>query len=385
MHVFVPILIAVAVIVTFIRLHVVFKDKIDFYTKGADYKFQFNEISALWKLAKKCELDNPIALYVSEPALNTCIMKIIDEAQEDGSINNASTQKFLSKLYDFRTRVKLESENHKGIQNTRFFSEGQRVRVILKGKGVFASQILNCAHELVLALPRQYNEKTHRMTILEGDEWKGKEVSVYLWRKGDASYAFDTTVIASNMFRGERAIYLRHTDKIDRAQKRQSIRAPCQIYASMYIITKEPINYEFVDEAPGFRCLLEDISEDGAMIRVGGKGKKDIQIKLQFSINDFLVMMFGSIRAVEYNETLDQSRLHFECTHIAPSMKNAVLGYVYNIVPEEEKDKHEAIIQSEKDSKDEENETGLENTSESDKMEVAEEKLEEVPVPDEIN
>ena len=53
--------------------------------------------------------------------------------------------------------------------------------------------------------------------------------------------------------------------------------------------------------------------------------------------------MFGIVRTVEFNEELNQSRLHFECIHIEPSMKNQILSYVYNIMPESEKEIYDAL------------------------------------------
>ena len=63
--------------------------------------------------------------------------------------------------------------------------------------------------------------------------------------------------------------------------------------------------------------------------------------------------MYGIIRAVEYNKALEQSRLHFECIHIDPSMKNAILTYVYNIIPADQKEKDLAIKLAEDDSNEE--------------------------------
>ena len=53
--------------------------------------------------------------------------------------------------------------------------------------------------------------------------------------------------------------------------------------------------------------------------------------------------MFGVVRTVEYNESTNQSLLHFECIHLDQTMKNEVLGYVYNMLPEREKEVYEAL------------------------------------------
>ena len=79
------------------------------------------------------------------------------------------------------------------------------------------------------------------------------------------------------------------------------------------------------------------------MIRIGGKGVPNVQIKLQFNIQSMLIIMFGVVRTVEYNEASNQSLLHFECIHLEPAMKNEVLSYVYNMLPEREKEVYEAL------------------------------------------
>ena len=98
-------------------------------------------------------------------------------------------------------------------------------------------------------------------------------------------------------------------------------------------------------------CLLEDISEDGALIRIGGKGVSNLHIKLQFTIGESFIVMSGFVRGVEYDEEKNQSKLHFECTYIDTPMKNAILSYVYNVIPDEEKEIIQAMELAEKDEK----------------------------------
>ena len=70
--------------------------------------------------------------------------------------------------------------------------------------------------------------------------------------------------------------------------------------------------------------------------------------------------MHGVIRAVEWNSQLGQSRIHFECTHIDKGMRNTVLAFVYNVIPQEQKEIHQAIEQASS----EENQTQEENSNE---------------------
>ena len=68
-------------------------------------------------------------------------------------------------------------------------------------------------------------------------------------------------------------------------------------------------------------------------------------------IHDVLIVMAGTIRAVEYNKDTQQSRIHFDSGELNPRMKNAVLTFVYNVLPEDEKEELDAIRLTEEDGK----------------------------------
>ncbi|MBR1722288.1 MAG: hypothetical protein IJ727_07395, partial [Treponema sp.] len=187
---------------------------------GQDKGFKFNEIILLWKLAKEAELEEPMKLYMSVPTLNMAISKIVMNAKENGTESLEATQNFIAKLYDYRTKIDIEHANKKGLESTKFLEKGQRLRIILKGKGVFASEILSVGYELIIRLPLQKNVR-----VISGDDWVTHDVSVYLWRKGDAGYVFDTRVTNAGVFQGQSVIYLAHTSQLERAQKRKSVRA----------------------------------------------------------------------------------------------------------------------------------------------------------------
>ena len=357
-----PLLITVAIIFFIILILNLNKELVDFYTKGFDSNFKAGEISVLWRLSRKCKLDNPVSLYYSVPTLNKCISMMITQSRHNGSEKSAKMQNFLAKLYRFRTRVILDMENKKGINNTKSLSDGQKLQLVLPGKGVFFSKIVNNSRELVISMP-----KTKSRMMLASSEWEGKKVSVYLWRKNDANYVFDTVVAKGGTYLGLPALFLLHTNSITRTQKRQSVRCDCNIYAQMYVIRDTIVDYDRKEQTPGYKCLLENISEDGALIRIGGQGVEDVQIKLQFKIDEDFIMMYGIVRAVEYNPDINQSRLHFECIHLEKNMKNAILTYVYNVLPsKDENDVVDVSFEDELPDDSSSEEGGEDNTEEQD-------------------
>lgn len=336
--------ITVISILIFIRLLVVYSGVIKFLLTGLDKGFKFSECFLLWRLSRLADLEEPIALFVSVPSLNRAIASVIRMSKMRGKDKSDSIQNFLSKLYDFRTKLNLEHENKKGLESTKYLGKGQRLRIIFPGHGVFTSEIVNNGYEIIIRLPSQ-----NRTFPVLSNEWVNKKISVYLWRKGDASYVFDTKVTNSGVFNGQTVLYLAQTTELLRAQKRKSVRCECNLDASLYFINQEITDFNMVETEPGYKVVLEDISEDGAMIRVGGQGLVNAQIKIQFMLNDVLILMYGIVRAVEYNKSINQSRLHFECIHLEKDMKNAILSFVYNVLPQEQKEVFDALIATEED------------------------------------
>ena len=336
----------------------VYKTKIKFFITGIDAGFSMSDALLLWNVSQICELDEPTTLFFSLPALTKCMTQITNQASADNQIDSPKYQTLLSKLFAYRTKIQNESDNKKGLTSTETLESGQRLRIILPGKGVFASKIINNGKMLIITIP-----KKNDIITISAEEWVGKVINVYFWRKGDAQYVFDTIVVQTGIYLGKSTLYVKHSYNLTRTQKRRSVRAKCEIYADLFFIKKSDNNEQIIESKNGFRCLLQDISESGALIKIGGKGRENIKIKLQFSIQNKLIIMTGIVRKVEYNIEKNQSLLHFECTQIEQSMKNEILAYVYNMLPENEKEVLEAIRQTEDDSKNEiENELNVSET-----------------------
>lgn len=339
------IVITIIIILAVAGVRYALSDILQFYSTGMDAGFTVSEIRAFWQLAKQTNLAEPTALFVSPQTLNKAITAFITESRANHTDMSAHYQHLLGKLYKYRTKIDIAHENKRTMDSTLYLDKGQRLRVILPGHGVFQSEILKNDVNIVIKLPTQKN-----VAKVAAEKWLKKDVSVYLWRKGDAGYVFDSTVLAANLHNGYPALHLQQTNKLLRTQKRRSVRAACNIMAQLYVLSGEQqVDYNTVEMEPGCKCLLEDISEDGALIRVGGKGRSNVPIKIQFELDGKLIVMFGLVRAVEYNKAHNQSRLHFECVHISDDRRNAVLSFVYNTLPASAKEVLEALRETEAD------------------------------------
>lgn len=344
MYSFIGVIIVIVFFLTLGAIYSVFKPKITFYISGLDAGFSFADIQTLWKAAALSGIEEPNTLFYSMNSLTRCMERISNSIMVASKDERPRYQALLAKLFDYRTKIQNESDSKKGLQTTLSLDKGQKLRIILPGRGVFTSEILNNGNQIVVTIP-----KKNDIIEVPAHEWINKNLSVYLWRKGDARYVFDTNVTQSGVFLGQPALFLNHSNNLVRTQKRKAVRAKCSIYGQLYIVKEKIADYHAVETHDGYKCLIEDISEAGALIRIGGRGLSHVQIKLQFNIQNMLIVMFGTIKHSEFNEEKNESLLHFECTHIESAMKNEVLGFVYNMLPEPEKEVMQALDLTEED------------------------------------
>ena len=148
MYIFFGIIIAIFAILGLVGLYSIFKQKIEFYITGLDSKFSIKDLNLLWNVSQICDLENPKALFWSMPALTKCMSHITSQAAINGTETDPKTQELITKLFDYRTKLQNESDSKKGLESTMYLDKGQKLRIILPGKGVFASKILNNGKEI---------------------------------------------------------------------------------------------------------------------------------------------------------------------------------------------------------------------------------------------
>jgi c-di-GMP-binding flagellar brake protein YcgR len=307
------------------------KSWIHFFAKGKDAGFSIGEIELLRRLAIKSSLTEPSSLFWSQDQLDRCIRNLVRSTRLAGNTDQ-STQDFLSKLYDYRKKIEMEKPKIKnGIADTRLLEEGQTARIMASGVGVFPSKILkNTGGYLTIARPT--NAK-----LPLSFSWIGHKISVYLWREDDAGYVFDTEVQDEVFSKGNPALKIGHGNKLFRTQKRTSIRIKTHKAAFLYILGHDDPS-DTIEMDPGLKCFVENISDTGCGVLIGGKSMEGIRIKIQFILNNSPICLSGTVRSVEYNEKENKSLLHMEADTMKLQTRNLILGEVFGMLPEEEED-----------------------------------------------
>ena len=310
----------------------------NFYCTGFDSGFSFSDMNLVWRMGRMASVDDPTVLYWSLPAINKAIAQIVSLTTSIGTVNTPKIQKFLQSLYSYRSRIELDPPLRKGWKNTYSMRNGQRLRIVLPSRGVFSSVLLANTSKLTISYPVPVEDKYHCF------DWSQKRITVYFWRKNDAGYVFDTNVTGVGHYQGRSVLFIEHSQSLQRTQKRKSIRCPCSIMAELYLLYDNSItDLNAIEEKSGIKCVLEDLSEEGALIRVGGCGQDGMPIKIQFMLGNTPVVMSGSVKSVEFNQTINQSRLHFQASNIAESVRQKIALYIYSIIPDEQKHEFDAI------------------------------------------
>jgi c-di-GMP-binding flagellar brake protein YcgR len=305
---------------------------LQFFAKGKDAGFSFKEIELLWKLAAKSNLADPTSLFWSQNQLDICIRSLVRGMKISGNDEDKTGHDFLSKLYDFRKKIEMEKPRvKKGISSSRQINEGQVLRVLVSGSGVFRSHVVKNISQY-LTISRPVSEKAP-----VNFSWTGLKISVYFWREDDAGYVFDTDVMDEVFSKGVSSIKINHSDSLFRTQKRKSVRVKLHKAAFLYLLAadEEPGKLE---ATPGLKCFLEDLSDTGCAATVGGKAVAGLRVKIQFALDNTAVSMSGTVRSVDYKEDINRSLLHVEADPLLLKTRNQILGEVFGMLPDEEED-----------------------------------------------
>ena len=303
-----------------------------FYSKGREAGFSFKEIELLRHLATQCEFEDPCSLYTVQNQLDECIRSLVRTIRMSGETEDQGNQDFLSKLYDYRKKIEMNKPSvRNGINNSRQISEGQTLKLLVAGTGVFKSQIVkNTSQSLTISRP--VNVKNTSVI-----SWVGTKISVYFQRNDDAGYVFDTVVQDEVFSKGISSLKIAHNESLFRTQKRKSIRIKMNKAAFLYLIPEDEPSHR-LEMDPGLKCFLEDLSDTGCAVTIGGKANSGLRIKVQFALNNTPICMSGTVRSVSFRDETNRSILRMESDILSIETRNHILGEVFGMSPEDSED-----------------------------------------------
>ena len=304
---------------------------LQYFSKGKEEGFTIKELEQIRRFMVNSSIKDPSSIFTSQKNLETCIRSVINALRASGESDNPYMQSFLSRLFDYCKEVEIKNAEKKTtITNSRLISEGQALRVLVPGTGVFKSEVVkNTANYLTISRP--VNAK-----MTASMQWNSISISIYFWREDDAGYVFDTGVVDEVFSKGISSLKVEHNDSLFRTQKRKSLRIKYHKPAFVYMLDENELHN--METAPGLRCMLEDISDTGCAFTVNGQATVGLRLKLQFSLSKTPLCMPGTVRSVDYNSESDKSLVHMEAERLPVVTRNQIMCEVFDMLSDDDDD-----------------------------------------------
>jgi len=305
---------------------------VQFISMGKEAGFSFKEVEMLRQITVQCSIEDSCSIYSSTEKLDQCIRAIVRNIRMSGESEDPGIQDFLSRLYDYRK--KIEADDHSsssGISNSRQMTDGQVLKILVSGGGVYKSQIIKNSSQF-MTISRPVNTKAASPT-----SWQGNKISVYFWRENDAGYVFDTEVMDEVISSGVSALKIAHSDSVFRTQKRRSTRMKMNKQAFLYLIKDDKPSYK-LEIDPGLRCFLEDLSDTGCAVVVAGKTESGLRVKIQFALDNIPICISGIVRSTSFKADANRSVLRIEADPMPMEIRNLILGQMFGASQDDDDD-----------------------------------------------
>jgi c-di-GMP-binding flagellar brake protein YcgR len=305
---------------------------IKFFAKGKEEGFTIKDMEQLRRLVANCQIQDPTSIFKSQAQFEKIIRSMVAALHLSGDYDNPATQYLLSKLFDYYKKIEMQSsENKTRITTSQQISEGQTLRILVPGTGVYKSEVVKNMGNY-LAISRPVNAK-----LTASMDWYGLKISIYFWREDDAGYVFDSEVVDEVFSRGISSLKIDHNNSLFRTQKRKSTRVKFRKAAFLYLVNDND-NPHRLEKSAGLKVMLEDISDSGCAFKVLGQVNTGLRLKVQFLLNKIPVCVPGTVRSVDFLHESNTSIVHMEADPLPIGTRNYILCEVFNLLPEDDED-----------------------------------------------
>ncbi len=306
----------------------------EFYSRGKREGFTFREIRFLKKIAIQNKLEKPQSIFWSTKQLDRCLRPAIRRIEADENMSEAEKLAMITKLLELRKKAEFNLPKYKKrIRDTHALMPRQKLVIRDKEYGTYLSWVIEINRRyLVISQPMGHPG-------WKSLNWKGHKINVYFWRVDDAGYSFESKVLEQISHEEYPLLYISHSTKLERTQKRKSVRVETNIRVKFY-----PVSYSNVDGVSkpyiskrGHTGKIIDLSESGCCMIAGRGMKKNDRLKLDFFITEEKrIIALGIIVGVSKTSDERVKKYHIMFIRISPIARNNILLYVYNIFGERE-------------------------------------------------
>lgn len=294
----------------------------EFFAKGSEAGLSPTEIKTLKRAADYLHLEKPLLLLGSLEHVDKAI-HVISHHLEESQFRDAEAIDILEDLFKYRKKIELKKIERKNIIiSSREVEEGQQVKVTLgSAHPPFRGKVItNNPESLVIDFSNDSN--------MSSGVFVNGPINVYFWKKNDAGYYFESTVIDSSLGKKWK---IHHSNKLIRSQKRNNVRK--EINETGYITKLEDISKRNLKPIGnnGTIIQLRNISECGIAFLINGKVSKNSALKVEFTLNGKKVIVCGLVKECIFDENRGISFVRFVFVEPGVFSLTVIKEFLYNL------------------------------------------------------
>ncbi len=307
---------------------------VQFYLRGKESGFHFQEISTLHQLVKKTRIRDPLSVFWSTKSILNCIANVVSGYQQSNTIEDRQSALFLRKLYIFVNKTEYKKRaRRRGLRSTREISVRQALQFYPTTKETRRPQSLQ-SH--VVAQQSRYLAIAHpsalKSTDAESLKLTGERVRISFRYKDDGQYTFFVRILGSFQRDDVDILHITHSRKLIRQQLRKDTRRTLNISGQIFLISSQDDSMvETHKDKDGYRCQVVDISEGGAAVIVGGHLSNGQHIRLQFTYKDMHIVYVAQVLYSRGDEEKNLVMAHLKTLSSDAIMRNRISGIIYDI------------------------------------------------------
>lgn len=256
------------VFIILLVVYLIFKTKLSKINKKiVDYKtisqmcsdigFSQQEIVTFLEMIRKSYLKPPYFLFTELKQLDKLLKKQFEQISNLSNLSEQDIEKEKNILFEIKAKIERNFRGNLGLKSSEFISTGQKMIIGHKDKKYFAIVTNNIPSYIKFKFLSEKLDKSLIEKELNNDD----KVIIFFWRDNDANYTFTSRLMIN---KNKNFYAIKHSKKLNRAQKRKYIRITVNLAAKYQELSlnqvkgEESIEYNNLSD-----CRVVNISAGG--------------------------------------------------------------------------------------------------------------------------
>lgn len=299
-----------------------------FKREGERIGLEKTDIRMLRDIAYRNKLPYFNSIYSSLRILDDCIINVVQQIKES-DYDPAVKHQQIEDIFMLRSKMdNIFSAMKQNVTSSRKLPHKTRLFLDFEGIGHYESLLaINNPESFAVVMPLEDINT-------DAFSWIKKKVRVAFNVTDDAEYVMFTKVTDEAATEKHGLLFLAHTNRIIRQQKRAFKRNDANISVDIYtlrVVTSGGKKKIQVGAKTNFNGLITNLSAGGVAIRAGGTLRENTLVKLEFSL-DFKHddTVIGRVIGNSPIPNSSDRMLHIKFERITKKTRNRIFEYIYH-------------------------------------------------------